>query len=63
MRKKWPPDEPASLACPRCGCEDLRVLNTRHSRGRIIRYRECRHCGRRMTTYEVTGSMLKQATF
>jgi hypothetical protein len=26
--------------------------------GRIVRYRECRHCGRRITTYEVPPSML-----
>jgi len=58
-RKVWPPkDRPIGLVCPRCGCADLRVLNTRHTMGRIVRYRLCRHCGRRVTTYEVTPSML-----
>lgn len=41
------------IACPRCGCRDLRVIYTRHQRGgRIRRRRECRHCGRRITTDE-----------
>jgi len=58
-RKSWPPRGTAiGLTCPRCGCADLRVLNTRSSHGRIVRYRQCRHCGKRVTTYEVTPSML-----
>ena len=58
-RKQWPtPTSPQGLVCSRCGCADLRVRNTRRSHGRIVRYRQCRHCGRRMTTYEVTPAML-----
>lgn len=58
-RKVWPPkDRRVGLVCPRCGCADLRVLNTRYTMGRIVRYRLCRHCGRRVTTYEVTPAML-----
>ena len=58
-RKVWPPrDRPVGLVCPKCGCADLRVLNTRYVMGRIVRYRLCRHCGRRVTTYEVTPAML-----
>lgn len=49
---------PRGLVCPRCACADLRVLNTRYARGRIVRYRQCRHCGRRVTTYEVTPAGL-----
>ena len=61
-RKVWPHrDRPIGLTCPRCGCADLRVCNTRHSLGRIVRYRQCRHCGKRVTTYEVTPSMLAPA--
>jgi len=41
------------LECPRCGCGHFRVLYTRRAwGGPILRRRECRHCGRRMTTYE-----------
>jgi len=57
QRKVWPPkDRPTGLTCPRCGCADLRVLNTRHTMGRIVRYRQCRHCDRRVTSYEVLPS-------
>jgi transcriptional regulator NrdR family protein len=48
--------EPASkrgLECPRCGCKHFWVVYTRKApRGCVRRRRECRHCGRRITTYE-----------
>ena len=41
------------LECPRCGCRHFHVLYTRAAiGGRILRRRECRHCGGRVTTYE-----------
>ena len=42
------------IECPDCGCCDLRVVMTRTRQvvGRIRRVRECRHCGKRITTYE-----------
>ena len=41
------------LECPTCGCGHFRVLYTRRALGgRLLRRRECRYCGRRMTTYE-----------
>jgi len=41
------------LECPGCGCSHFRVLYTRRAvGGRLLRRRECRHCGRRVTTYE-----------
>lgn len=46
-------EEQRGLVCPGCGCAHFRVLYTRAAwGGRIIRRRECRHCGRRITTYE-----------
>ena len=63
QRKSWPPkDSPRGVVCPRCGCADLRVLNTRYQSERIVRYRQCRHCGRRVTTYEVTPAQLASAS-
>jgi len=51
-----PPQEPAEqrgLVCPKCGCEHFRVIYTRRTwGGKIMRSRECRHCGRRVITYE-----------
>jgi len=41
------------LECRACGCREFRVVYTRKTWGnRILRRRECRHCGRRMTTWE-----------
>lgn len=41
------------IACRRCGCRHFRVVYTRQvSGGRILRRRECRHCGKRISTYE-----------
>jgi len=58
-RKRWPTAEnPQGVVCPKCGCAHLPVLNTRRSMDRIVRYRRCRNCGRRVTTYEVTPSKL-----
>ena len=45
--------EKRGLECPKCGCKDLRVVYRRAKPGgRVLRRRECRHCGRRMSTYE-----------
>lgn len=47
------PDQPG-IRCPRCGCCDLRTTHTIRQPGSVKRYRRCRHCGRRVTTYERT---------
>jgi len=48
--------EQKGLVCRHCGCQHFRVVYTRPAwGGRIMRRRECRHCGRRMTTWERTG--------
>ena len=39
------------LKCQACGCRHLYVVYTRPARNHhIMRRRECRHCGKRMTT-------------
>jgi transcriptional regulator NrdR family protein len=44
------------LVCRHRGCRHFRVIYTRPTRGgRIMRRRECRHCGKRMATWEKTG--------
>ncbi|MFW6061192.1 MAG: hypothetical protein ACOC93_00130 [Planctomycetota bacterium] len=48
--------EQRGLKCRNCGCRQLRVVYTRSAwGGRIKRRRECRHCGRRMTTWEASA--------
>jgi len=53
-RKKWNPTTNAlGLGCRQCGCGHFCVIYTRRAPGgRLIRRRECRHCGRRITTIE-----------
>ena len=52
-QKQQSGDVQRGLVCARCGCADFRVLYTRAAWGnRIIRRRECRHCGKRIITYE-----------
>jgi transcriptional repressor NrdR len=42
------------MRCPKCGCLDDKVIDSRSSRegGTIRRRRECLKCGFRFTTYE-----------
>ena len=48
-----PIEQPRGVACPRCGCRHLPVYYTRHRPdGSILRRRQCRNCGRMVTTYE-----------
>ena len=42
------------MRCPKCGCEESKVVDSRPSEGNdaIRRRRECTSCGFRFTTYE-----------
>jgi transcriptional regulator NrdR family protein len=53
-----PSDQTKGICCVKCGCRHFEVVYTRAVRdARIMRRRACRHCGRRITTYEtVVGS-------
>jgi len=47
------PTEAKGLVCPKCGCRHFYVVYTRHGFGnKVVRRRECRHCGKRVTTWE-----------
>jgi len=49
------PAEKRGLECPKCGCRHFFVIYTRPvAGGRLMRRRECRHCARRITTYETS---------
>lgn len=52
-RQPEPKEEQRGLCCRGCGCGHFRVIYTRKATGgKIRRRRECRHCGRRLTTTE-----------
>ena len=41
------------IECPQCGCRHFYTTHTEPLRdGRIRRRKECRHCGRKLVTYE-----------
>lgn len=46
------PDEPVGLVCAGCGCRHFYTIETRPAARMIVRRRECRHCGKRITTRE-----------
>lgn len=47
------PEDGVGIECRECGCRHFFVIYTRAvSERRIMRRRECRHCGWRITTYE-----------
>ena len=49
--------EPRGIRCPKCGCGHFEVVYTRKMpSGEIRRRRECRYCGRRVTTTERMGA-------
>lgn len=48
-----PPQPALGLVCPHCACRHFRVIYLqRRPNGVLMRRRECRHCGRRITTRE-----------
>lgn len=46
------PAEQRGLECRQCGCRHFEVCYTRQQENQIMRVRQCRHCGRRLVTYE-----------
>jgi len=47
------PKEPRGIECRRCGCRHLEVVYTRRQQNQmVLRRRECRHCGARLSTVE-----------
>ncbi|QDU44594.1 transcriptional regulator NrdR [Symmachiella dynata] len=49
-------DQQRGLQCSACGHQRLRVIYTRAAKGsKLVRRRECRNCGARITTWERTA--------
>jgi transcriptional regulator NrdR family protein len=60
-RKKVPlPNEQVrGIRCPLCGCREWKTTHTEPTgNGRIRRRKTCRHCGRKIVTFEVTPGAL-----
>jgi len=53
VKEKQPDSELRGLRCRSCGGQRFRVVYTRRAWGRkVVRRRECRQCGERVTTWE-----------
>ncbi len=48
------PPEALGLVCPKCECRHFETTHTERLDGRIRRRRVCRHCGHKLTTFEMT---------
>jgi transcriptional regulator NrdR family protein len=50
--------EDLGIQCPRCGCRHFHTTNTEPLRdGRIRRRKACRHCGRKVVTFEAVPAV------
>ncbi len=53
MKRATAPRPPRGIECPSCGCRHFYTTHTEPLRdGRIRRRKVCRHCGRKIVTYE-----------
>jgi transcriptional regulator NrdR family protein len=52
---KEPGERNPGLRCPNCGCQHFHVVYGRRRGDRYMRVKACRHCGRRITTFERIG--------
>lgn len=46
------PRNTTGLKCRKCGCRHFYVVSTERKPHKIVRYRRCRHCGKKHTTTE-----------
>lgn len=45
--------EARGLECPNCGCRHLPAVYSKpREKGRVVRQRQCRNCGRKIVTVE-----------
>lgn len=55
MKQAKPPRSELGICCPQCGCRHFDTTHTEPLRDdRIRRRKTCRHCGRRIVTYELS---------
>ena len=53
MKQAQPQSSERGIECPKCGCRHFYTTHTEPLwDGRIRRRKVCRHCGRKIVTYE-----------
>jgi transcriptional regulator NrdR family protein len=59
MKPEKPVPQQRGIQCPQCGCHQFYTTHTEPLRdGRIRRRKQCRHCRRRIVTYEAATPSL-----
>lgn len=57
MKRATPVRSEYGITCAKCGCRHFYTTNTEPLRdGRIRRRKVCRHCGRKIVTFEAPTS-------
>jgi len=55
MKQSRNTSDARGICCPKCACRHFHTTHTEPLRdGRIRRRKVCRHCGRRIVTYEAS---------
>lgn len=63
MKQPAKPRSQRGISCPQCGCCHFYTTHTEPLRdGRVRRRKECRHCGRKVVTYEAPQVGLQSPT-
>lgn len=47
------------LTCPNCGCPDFSAYRTEYTISSVVRYKKCRHCGRKFLTVQPQEKVLR----
>jgi transcriptional regulator NrdR family protein len=64
MRASRPKRDEVGIRCPRCGCRHFKTSHTEPLRdGRVRRRKVCRHCGRKVVTFEQTAAPAERACY
>jgi len=59
MKQEKPDPQERGIQCPQCSCRHFYTTHTEPLKdGRIRRRKQCRHCRRRIVTYEMVGLVL-----
>ncbi len=60
MNAARPARDELGISCPRCGCRHFRTTHTEPLRdGRVRRRKVCRHCGRKVVTFESVPAVVR----
>ncbi len=64
MTSTKPSTKERGIVCPRCGCRHFKTTHTEPLRdGRIRRRKVCRHCGRKIVTFEAPPALLQRRDY